>query len=316
MNKKRLLILVSALLCLCLLVPVLGYADFGDFSGDSDFGGSDWSSGSDWDSDSSWDSDDDYSSSSGGPYIVPVPFGGGGGGGGGGFPTLLILIIVAIIVISILRKAKGNSASSGPRPAGAQRTDQTLLRPIESYSELDPNFDAAALQEKLSNLYVQMQNGWTAKDIDPLRPYFTDALFAQMERQLDQMRQAERTNYVERIAVLGVTLRGFMQRNEEDHIIAELRTRIVDYTLDDKTGAVLSGDRNREKFMTYEWDLSRASGLTTTPEGAMTNISCPNCGAPLSINATARCPYCDSVVTLEKHDWAISAIKGISQQTM
>ena len=44
--------------------------------------------------------------------------------------------------------------------------------------------------------------------------------------------------------------------------------------------------------------------------------NCPNCGAPLSINHSSKCPYCDTVVTLEEHDWAICAIRGISQQTM
>ena len=28
---------------------------------------------------------------------------------------------------------------------------------------------------------------------------------------------------------------------------------------------------------------------------------CPHCGAPLEINASAKCPYCGSVITLEEH---------------
>ena len=30
---------------------------------------------------------------------------------------------------------------------------------------------------------------------------------------------------------------------------------------------------------------------------------------------TAKCPYCDSVVTDEQHDFVISRITGISQKT-
>lgn len=309
MKRKTVLVFLSALLCVCLMVPMFALADFGEFSGDSDFGSSDWDTGSDWDSD--WDDDWDDDNNT-------VFFSGGGSsssgsrGGGGGLSTLFIAVIVVAIVLSILRKNKG---SKQPLPAGAQRTSAQTLLPIEGYVSLDPAFDAAALQEKLSNLYVQMQNAWTAKDLSSVRPYFTDALFEQMNRQLTQMAQAGRTNYVERIAVLGVTLRGYQQRGGDDHIVAELRTRIVDYTLDDNTGNVLSGDRSKEKFMTYEWDICRSTGLTTVGQDAMTNISCPNCGAPLSINATAKCPYCDSVVTIEEHGWAISSIKGIAQQT-
>ena len=87
------------------------------------------------------------------------------------------------------------------------------------------------------------------------------------------------------------------------------------FTVQDSDKKLVSGDRNREKFMTYEWDMCRAEGSVTTREGAMQSVSCPGCGAPLSINTTAKCPYCGRVVTLDEHDWALCAIKGISQTT-
>lgn len=143
-----------------------------------------------------------------------------------------------------------------------------------------------------------MQNAWTDKDIEPLRPYFTDAIFAQMERQLNAYKVKGYTNYVERIAVLSVTTRGVKQSGGEDHIYVELQTRIVDYTLEDAIGNLVSGNKAREKFMTYEWDVSRASGQVTQAEmGKEQKSICPSCGAPLNINASARCPYCGTVIT-------------------
>ena len=313
--KKSLLLIVLLTLCLCLL-PVAAGADFGDFSGDSDFGsdwsssdfGSDWGSGSDYD----WDSSDSYSS-----YSSYSGYSGSSGDSGGGSPLWTVLIFAALVIWYFMQKSsrKGKKSGGQNTPAGAQRVDQSQLRSMSEYQQLDPGFDQSAFQEKLGNLYVQMQNGWQERNIESLRPYFTDALFAQMDRQLSAMRKARRTNYVERIAVLGVTLRGFCQRNGEDHIIAELRTRIVDYTLNDETGELISGSQSKEKFMTYEWDLSRESGRKTGEAAEMTTVNCPNCGAPVSINTTAKCPYCDSVITLDSHDWAICSIKGISQRT-
>jgi len=310
MRKKILCLL--CVLCLVLLLPMNAIADFGDFSGSSDFGsgwdsGSSWDSGSGWDSSSSWDDDDDYSSSVG--YV--------GGyddddGGGFGFIGLVIILIIIYIVIKAIFGKKKGKGSVAP---GAQRTEIAKLRPIEEYQTLDENFDPAALSEKISNLYVQMQNCWTDKDIEPVRPYFTDTLWSQMDRQVVMGRARGRTNCVGRIAVLGVTLRGFFQVGEEDHMIVELRTRIVDYTLNDKTGELISGDRTKEKFMTYEWEMTRPSGTITSAESGMNTVNCPNCGAPISLNQSAKCPYCDSVITLHQHDWAISAIKGISQVT-
>ena len=136
-----------------------------------------------------------------------------------------------------------------------------------------------------------------------------------MERQLNGLKSRGLTNHVDRIAVLGVNLRGFYKQGGDEHLIVELRTRIVDYTVQDSDKKLVSGDRNREKFMTYEWDMCRTEGSVTTREGAMQSVSCPGCGAPLSINTTAKCPYCGRVVTLDEHDWALCAIKGISQTT-
>ena len=42
---------------------------------------------------------------------------------------------------------------------------------------------------------------------------------------------------------------------------------------------------------------------------------CPNCGAPVNINQTAKCEYCDSVITVENHDFVLSSIRGLAQRT-
>ena len=181
---------------------------------------------------------------------------------------------------------------------------------------MDPNFDRMALQEQLANRYVQMQNAWQNQDIEPLKPYFTDAFYNQMNRQLQQMKAQGRTNYMERIAVLRVEPRTWYQENGMDHIVVQLETRMVDYTVDNATGAVVSGNRNREKFLGYEWDLSRKSGVLTGEAGGVHRVNCPACGAPLDINATAKCPYCGSVVTVQQEEWALSSIKGLYQRTM
>ena len=297
-------ILVFVLCILLMMLPAFAGADFGDFSGDSDYGGG-WDSGSDWSS-SSWDSDyssgsyyDDDSDVSGIDIGISL--------------AVMAAIVVLGLIFDVSEKRKKKKQQN--KPQGAQRTPDSRLQPLGDLAVTDPSFDANAMQEKISNLYVQMQNCWTDKNIESLRPYFTDALFTQMERQLNGLQNQGLTNYVDRIAVLGVNLRGFYKQGDKEHLIVELRTRIVDYTVQDSNNKLISGDRNREKFMTYEWDMCRTAGSVTSKEGVMHSVSCPGCGAPLSINTTAKCPYCGRVVTLDEHDWALCAIKGIAQST-
>ena len=191
------------------------------------------------------------------------------------------------------------------------------LRPMSEYPTLDPEFDETRITDMLANLYVQMQETWQAKDINPIRPYMTDKFFAQMNNQLEQFRKSGRTDYTENISVLNVGLKGWRQSAGMDYITATLNSRIVSYVLDDRTGKLLSGDRKREKFMQYEIDLCRKSGTLTTENDTQSHAAvCPHCGAPINLNASAKCEYCGSVITSVNIEWAVCAMRGISQRTV
>lgn len=189
------------------------------------------------------------------------------------------------------------------------------LKPIKQYYELDPEFDGEGIKSLIANLYVQIQNTWQAKDISSLRPYMTDEFYNQVNRQLDSFRKQHKTDYTENIAVLSVTLKGWRQAGGMDYITLGLNSRIISYVLDDVTGKLLSGDKTREKFMEYEIDLSRKRGIITAPKSDIIQAKmCPNCGAPLSVNASAKCEYCGSVINQVNIDWAICAMREISQR--
>ena len=307
-----------AMVLAIVIAPMGGHAlDFGDFGGDNDYGGGggDWGGGDD-----DWGSGGSSSSSDGDGLgeliwwlfkVVYDLF---------GVPGVIVLLLIFAGIYFFGKKKKGNGRSApqqhhAPQPQGAQRTDRSTLKPMHTYLELDQGFDTEAFKEKLSNLYVQCQNAWTDKNMESLRPYLTDAMYAQFDRQLESYRVKHQTNRVERISVLGVELSGWKQAGGKDIIVAELRTRIVDYVVDDNTGTIVRGSDRQEKFMTYEWTLVRTSGQTTGQASGMTGQICPSCGAHVDINHTAVCEYCGTVLTTDTFDWVISNIKGLSQQT-
>lgn len=303
MRKKKSLyiaLFIAVLLLSVLAVPAL--ADAGNFSGGSSYGGS-------------------FSGSSGGSFS-----GGSGawgllalGGMGGGSGGIITIIIIAFIIINIIRRLKSAGSAGSTGMTGAGFTNYSELVPISTIKGADPNFSEAAMKEKISNLCVRMQNAWQAKEFEGIRPFMTDALYSQFKLQLDELSRSECTNYVERIAVLDVELTGWRSDEVVDAIVAIVNTRIVDYTTNDRTGKLVSGSQTVEKFMTYEWTLIRSKGMTTpvfSGEGSedTATIHCPSCGAPVEINQSAKCPYCDSVISAADYDWVISAIKGIAQR--
>lgn len=324
MKQKLWLRCFAVVIALVFSLAVTCYADFGDYGGDYDYGGNDYDYDYDYDDydydydygndyDYDYDDDDyDYSSVSG--YYSGSTSDDDDSSALGGF--IVFVVIVALVVFFARKSKKGSKkANGGPIMPGATPTNAASLNRVEEYSALDPGFSPAEFTEKLSNMYVKFQNSWQAKNMEDLRPYLTDALYAQCDRQLDSYRRNKQTNMIERIAVLGVDLVGWKQEQGNDVMVARLKTRIVDYVVSDDTGAVVRGDNSKEKFMTYEWTLVRTTGKMSTDSQGTTAQNCPNCGAHVDINMTAKCQYCGSILTTDEFDWAVSSIKGLSQRT-
>ncbi|MCR4819235.1 MAG: TIM44-like domain-containing protein [Fretibacterium sp.] len=294
--------------CLC-LAPNGTWADFGGFSGNSDYGGSSHSGGG-----GGWSGGGgSHSSYSGGGDLFAAAAVGSFFSSDGDDWMLAVIVLVVVGIIFLNQNKKKSQQGSAPVYIEPEPVNRNL-KPISSYLALDPQFDEAKLRAHLANLYVQMQDAWHNKDISFLRPYMTDAFYNQMDRQLDALRKARRTDCTENIAVLDTNILGYWQSAGMDYLAVRLKTRIVSYILDDRTGNVVSGEKDREKFMEYEWELVRKTGVLTSDSQTQT-VNCPYCGAPLKINASAQCSYCGSVVSVLNEDWAVSGMKGISQRT-
>ena len=312
MNRKY----MTVILILCvILFAGSAWPDFGSFSGNSDYGSSSSSSSSSSEG-GSFSSGGGYSS--GGDFDFDFGFAAGflsDSGDDAGITFIAVVIIVIWIAISYSKNKRKNQREEFNRRNITVQEAQNL-NPISAYRQLDPEFNEGRIKSMMSNLYVQMQNTWQNKDISSLRLYMTDEFYSQMDRQLEAFRRTGRTDYTERIAVLSVELKGWKQSGGMDFLIVRLQSRIVSYVLEDRTGKLISGDMNREKFMEYEIELSRKTGIITNPEGDdIKTATCPHCGAPLKLNASAQCEYCGSVITRVNTNWAISGMKGISQRT-
>lgn len=292
---KWLALLAAALL---LFAGARALADAGGFAGDGDYGS--WDSGSSWDSDSSWDSGSSWYGSSSDSSS--------GDGELDGWVTIVTGGAIVVIAIWIDLSERKKKRSAGKKPKN--------LRPVEELLDTDPDFDEAALCEQISNLYVRMQNAWTAKDFSVMRPFFTDGLYQQFDRQLQQIAAAGKTNHIDDIGVLDVSLLGWKEKDEKQWLTARVKTRITIYSTDDQTGKIVSGSKKEVKLMEYEWTLVRASDQKTFGEEEVRSVHCPNCGATLSINHSAECPYCGSVVTCNEYGWTIAQIRGVAQKTV
>lgn len=250
--------------------------------------------------------------------------------------TIIILIIVLRFVIPrLMGRGSGNRRGSstyrrqsfptnngpviknGPvmkNDASVNQKAQTNIQrdTLNALRESDPSFSELTFLGRVSNMFVQLQHAWMDKDWKQARPYEHDQIFHLHAKQLEQFIEKEETNMIEDITVLNTEIESYETDGPYEYLNTIIEARFRDYVIDDTTGQVIRGDKNRTVTMTYRWKLMRKRG-TQTKETETTVTQCPNCGANLSIGQNGVCEYCGSEVTTGNHDWVLVQIERINQ---
>ena len=282
------------------------YADVGsfeDYSSGSDWGSSSWDSGSSWSS-SSWD--DDYSGD--GIFIF-----------GGGFGSILFWIVIIIIFIIVKNSKKGsmhnratnyNKQSENYRMKNMQQLEERQTQ-IENKIQInDPDFNKEEFIAWSKNLFIKLQQAWTARDWSTIRIFETENLFEQHKNQLQGYINNNQINVMDRICVNYAHLYNYKVEGDKEILTVRLNSRMADYIIDATTKEVLKGDKHTERVNTYLLTFIRKNGVKTKPGTIEVNTTnCPNCGAPTQITSSGKCDYCGSVITTGEYSWALSNLE-------
>lgn len=293
-NKiKFLIICIIATLCFA----TISIADVGNFeSYDSDFGGSSWDSdwgGSSWDSDYDIDYDSSYS-----------------GDDDGGIVLFVIVVVVMIIFgIGLGGSSKGGKVTNN-YVKNTETNSNNNSNVLFQIKQVDPYFNEDTFLAWTKNLFIKLQNAWTDRDFEVIRPYETEELFEHHSNQIKCYIENKQINVMDRIAVNFARLHSFEQDNDKDIISVVLNSSMADYIIDEETKEVIQGDKVTRRTNTYLMTFIRKKGVMTkesTSELKVTN--CPNCGAPTTITSSGKCEYCASVITTGEHDWVLSNLE-------
>ena len=306
-SKKLFLIIISFIIML--QIHTVSLADVGSFdrydSGSSS--SSSWDSGSS----SSWSSHDyDYGSSSSSSYDSDSDL--------DGFTIIGVLVFFAIVFIYSYIKAKNSQKSQENISKTVYTTPEVDVSQTHIWADeikkIDPNFSEEKMLAWAKDLYVKLQNAWTERDWEPMRPFETESLFEQHKSQLQGYIDTNRINIVDRIAVNYATLYKFRQEGDRDILEIALKATKKDYIIDATTKEVLEGNKEQDRISVYKMTFERKTGVLT-PEGTgkVKTTNCPNCGAPTEITSAGKCPYCGSVITTGNNTWVLSGLEPLNR---
>lgn len=300
--KKILLsILVVTLSFGLIYMPVK--ADSG-WDSDYDSGGwdSDWDSGSDWDSDwgSDWDSDYDYDSSWGSSSSSSS--------GGGSFSDFIGALIIVIIIVVIVYSITNNNN----RPKGGSSRKITKSNNYQDISpskivSVDPSLDIADFKSKAFSIYKDIQTAWMNFDKDTIRKLTTDEIYNMYSSQLETLKLKGQKNIMKDITLEETKIIDIKKVNNIITVSVYMRVKCYDYVIKESTNETVRGKDKNKIIIEYVLSFVKSSVNNKTEE------KCPNCGAPVEINSSSTCPYCESTLVKDAADYVMSKKTSVGQ---
>ena len=221
-----------------------------------------------------------------GGLLGSMLFGGMGhglGGLGGGIGMMDILLIgggLALLVM-FLRRRKAQAQEAQPAYAGmggAYRapgepmpapTATVTAAPVEvsdverglaHIAQMDGRFDPNALVATAREVFFDVQAALTARDTSRLQDKVTPEMLAELQGQASELRAAGRTNHVERADLRRSEISEAWQESGRDYVTVYLTGSLLDYTVDDGTGAVVAGSKTQRENIEEFWTFSRSVG--------------------------------------------------------
>ena len=275
-------------------------------------GGQNYSSGS---SSSSSSSSGSSSSSSGGSIF--------------GFFSIIPIAILIIIVFFVIKNKKnkgGTTSAQNPNasqvvndPIGsligaalggitgaATPATNDVQSKIDQIKQTDPAFNEQIFKDKAQNAFFKIQEAWEKQDVNIARPFVSDSIMQRYSTQISDLKSRGEKNVLENIVIGNTNIVEVRSDNAYNYIKLQIDASCADYTVDNK-GKMISGSKSINGFTEY-WTFIRTVNTVTDANKQLKDNKCPNCGAPLEVNATGQCNYCSAVISSGQYDWVLSEI--------
>ena len=217
----------------------------------------------------------------GGMLFRSLGFGGDlGAEGGGGIGLFEILLIGALLFgvywyikrrrQAALANAYYQSSMGTAEPSYQPSYGQSYEPPREEERDLgkglgyirqmDSSFDEKKFQDLCMDNFFKIQGAWTNRDMSGAKKLLTEEMLRIIQDDAEKLRSERKMNKLENIAVRSVDIVEAWQESGRDYITVKFYANLLDYTIDETTGQVVSGSKTEPvKFEEY-WTFTRPVG--------------------------------------------------------
>ena len=220
----------------------------------------------------------------GGMLFRSLGFAGDGMGGGFGLSDIFLIMIVLGIIYFVVKRFRSRQAMQmsmagaggspysypgpgpspgsilGPPPVEENYKGSPSIDALRHIMSMDPSFNKKAFKDLAEDLFFKIQGGWTRRDLGGIRSLLSPAMYDVFKEQIDRLVADKEINRLENIAVREVEIAGAGQERGEEFVTVRFYANLLDYTVHEKTGQIVTGSSSDPvKFVEY-WTFTRNVG--------------------------------------------------------
>lgn len=232
---------------------------------------------------------------------------------------LTICLVVAYLVLNKLNNGDLSTRKAINRAEAMQRTPvsaTTLDGRVKALKAKDPQFDPAQFLDRTRRNFIELQEAWFKRELEPMRRYLSDATFQRLATQLRLLKLLGVRDAIADPQVLDLQIIRIEQNDAFDTLHIRISAQIHDAeapaTASDGEAGALARQKSAEQF-TEVWSFVRKPGAQTRPDRDLSQGQCPSCGAPFAGGAANTCEFCGAIVNSGSYDWVLAEITQASQ---
>lgn len=225
---------------------------------------------------------------------------------GGSSIGAVIFTVIIVIIIIIITNASKNKGISGNLNKIAVTNNEQAINQIKKHL---PDFDVNKFLSNGYNIYIRIEEAWMNFELDKVRDIITDEMFNMYESQLTSMEMKGEQNIMKDFKLLNSAITNASLQNNMLQVTTRYVIEFYDYIIKKDTKQVVRGNSNRKIRMVYEMTFIEKLEKTKLDK-------CPNCGAPIDMNSSGICEYCNSKIVDDNTEWVMSKKVSLHQQNL
>lgn len=203
--------------------------------------------------------------------LANAGWGGGLGGSGIGFIEILLFAGVGYWIYRRVRRPAlatshgsmqyENTTYSSSHERGPVVEASTVGPDFSSIRMMDPRFEPTGFVKSAQDTFFKVQAAWSRQDKTTLTFLCAPELARSWEQELAGLTARGQRNYMENIALRTTEITEAWTEQGQDYITVRLEANLLDYTVDEKSGMVVTGNRSEPVEFEEYWTFTRAVGL-------------------------------------------------------